>query len=66
MSVDWDALVAHAARNTRLLPGDVIAGRWTRCDGRGSGPGRRRASSPSTEIGIPAEIVIVDALISQR
>jgi 2-keto-4-pentenoate hydratase/2-oxohepta-3-ene-1,7-dioic acid hydratase in catechol pathway len=23
--VDWDRLVAHAARNTRLLPGDVIA-----------------------------------------
>ena len=23
--VDWGALVAHAARNTRLLPGDVIA-----------------------------------------
>ena len=22
---DWNALVAHAARNTRLLPGDVIA-----------------------------------------
>jgi hypothetical protein len=23
--VDWERLVAHAARNTRLLPGDVIA-----------------------------------------
>jgi hypothetical protein len=24
--VDWDRLIAHAAANTRLLPGDLIAG----------------------------------------
>jgi fumarylacetoacetate (FAA) hydrolase len=25
MSVDWERLVSHAARNTRLVPGDLIA-----------------------------------------
>jgi fumarylacetoacetate (FAA) hydrolase len=33
---DWDVMVAHAARNTRLLPGDVIAGPGVR-----GGPFRR-------------------------
>ena len=34
----WDALVEHAARNTRLLPGDVIAGEGVR-GGRELRPG---------------------------
>ncbi|MGD0715521.1 MAG: fumarylacetoacetate hydrolase family protein [Gaiellaceae bacterium] len=36
--VDWDALVAHTARNTRLLPGDVIAATGVR-GGRELHPG---------------------------